>query len=117
MKPATKLEPGCQQEPCSVSLTQRERNLVYATEHYSEAVNYFDEAPPNGYICANCGDTTDDAGRFRDAEPHEAELADAANEIYECSTCGSSMCLPPQNDPALAPPPQCPACEKNVTGG
>ncbi len=77
-------------------------NKDYAFENYSKAVNYFDEAPPDGYICAECGDTTEAAGCFRKAEPHEMENADAEGEIYECSTCGSSMCLPPQNASVLA---------------
>lgn len=74
----------------------KEARRAYASEFYSWALNYFDAAPLEGWICAGCGDTTDDAGRFRDADPWEAGLADEEGEIYECSTCGSSMCLPPQ---------------------
>lgn len=68
-------------------------------QHYSEAANWFDKAPPLGWICANCGETTDAAGGFRAAKNYETDLADDDGEIYECSTCGSSMVLPP---PALA---------------
>lgn len=70
---------------------------AYALEHYSEALNYMDEAPPLGYICANCGETTDAAGRFRKAEDYE--VCDAEGDIYECGTCGSHMCLPPPSAP------------------
>ncbi len=84
-------EPPTRDEGCAPlagsASSVRQSAADYAFENYSKAVNYFDEAPPDGYICANCGDSTEDAGRFRD-DP---------NEIYECSTCGSSMCLPPQN--------------------
>jgi hypothetical protein len=54
------------------------------------------ESPHEDCRCADCGDTSSAAGRYRAAERHEA--ADDEGEIYECSTCGGIMVIPPKND-------------------
>jgi hypothetical protein len=72
----------------------------YAHEHYSSALHYGADAPPSHYICADCGETSADAGRYRKAEAYE--LQDDEGECYECSTCGCQMALPPPpNDQTL----------------
>ncbi|WP_198529829.1 hypothetical protein [Geminisphaera colitermitum] len=50
---------------------------------------------PGNARCADCGATSDDAGRYRVAEDHE--VADADGEIYECADCGGLMIIPPLN--------------------
>lgn len=70
----------------------------YVRKHYSKATMFGDQAPPEDWLCANCGDTSARTGRFRDADAHEE--SDEEGETYECSTCGCKMALPPPNDPS-----------------
>ncbi len=69
------------------------RYAAWRCEHYSSALHFGAEAPPGEWVCADCGDTSDDAGRYRKAEDYEAQYEDG--ECYECSTCGCQMAMPP----------------------
>lgn len=66
---------------------------------YSEAVfpSPGTEIPPEAE-CADCGDTSANAGRFRKAESYEK--ADEDGEIYECSSCGGQMIVLPATKPS-----------------
>lgn len=73
-----------------------DRRLVlrsYVKSNYSTARNFGSDCPPAEWICADCGETSADAGRYRKAEPWEPQ--DEEGETYECSTCGCQMALPP----------------------
>lgn len=71
----------------------RDRYAAWRCQNYGSALHFGVEAPPREWVCADCGDTSDDAGRYRKAEANEPQ--DEDGECYECSTCGCQMAMPP----------------------
>jgi len=59
------------------------------------ASRFTSTAPPEDWTCQNCGKTSAETGRFRKAMNHELHEGDEEGDVYECSTCGSQMAVPP----------------------